>query len=762
MVPWLPTVVTQPVMPSDCTLHFIRMSPDFSSFLAHSLTSTISPALSFLVVSFSLRVASLAPPPSSSKDSVKMVSFTTLKRLPPSSRNTVPWLPANVIQPSMSSFITLALTRRTSTVSSFVGPSKISTTSPSSSLRKVLPSLMLMSVVMTVSLDTFMNTRMRFMNFSLEMASSPSSSKLAKTLPRSSSVNSASSSSCSSALTSSLPSSSFASGLDFSCLGIFSHLLKKARNSDSSILPSLLLSMSLNMPSPLSLFTRLWFLMVSKARFSSAKSSSLSLILASSRKRVARLEARAKRGSKRAILSSRAFISPASQAVRSASQPSARAATSCLALAADSLASLMASLTSSASLIISVDTMVLPLLSSGLACSSALSTSSPAPFTSLEASSIRPCSSALSLASSFSLASLAAFLSPSLIFSRAMPTATFNRWNIGFLTPFSPSSTKTLNRASTAVFEMAKSNSPLAYFLISFRLRIPSLSPSYLSKVASAFSTFFRASAFLMDFSRASLQVASVASVPRVHSLMRCSSLARFVLASDGGWPGRSGAFISWPLERMKSVQAFILSLASWPASSTALAVALTSSSSSSLSPEKGAASSSSVLAASSAAATRPSNSLSSSSIRFSCSLICSTRCFACSMPCSTSCCMRSFWEPQASSSFVFTSSSSFWCSSKVSGVVMRTFWITLRMLRIARCSSCSLFTSSMRFCCSSMRFLLASSSFFLLSSSCRRCSSCCCTCWSLLISSNFLMFSSCCLFFSSSCCFIAMLYCCC
>mmetsp|Transcript_6793 Transcript_6793/g.8773 ORF Transcript_6793/g.8773 Transcript_6793/m.8773 type:complete len:238 (+) Transcript_6793:295-1008(+) len=235
-------------MPSDLTLHFIRMRPDLSSFRAHSLTSTISPSFSFLVVSFNFRVASFEPPPSSSKDSVRMVSLTTLNKLPPSSRKTVPWLPASVIQPSSSSFMTFAFTLNTSTVSSFVGPSRISTTSPTSSLLKVLLSLMLMPVVMTVSLDTFMKVRMTFTNLSLLMDSSPSSSKPAKTLARSSSASSASSPS----LSSSLPSSSL-SALGF--LGIFSHLLKKAKNSDSSILPSLLVSMSVNICSLVSLLT---------------------------------------------------------------------------------------------------------------------------------------------------------------------------------------------------------------------------------------------------------------------------------------------------------------------------------------------------------------------------------------------------------------------------------------------------------------------------------------------------------------------------
>merc|ERR1739844_382601 len=71
-VPWLPMVVTQPTTPSDCTLHFILIRPDFSSFRAHSRTSTISLTFNFLVVSLSFRETSFAPLPSRVNDSVRM------------------------------------------------------------------------------------------------------------------------------------------------------------------------------------------------------------------------------------------------------------------------------------------------------------------------------------------------------------------------------------------------------------------------------------------------------------------------------------------------------------------------------------------------------------------------------------------------------------------------------------------------------------------------------------------------------------------
>mmetsp|Transcript_113 Transcript_113/g.352 ORF Transcript_113/g.352 Transcript_113/m.352 type:complete len:405 (-) Transcript_113:275-1489(-) len=378
-----------------------------------------------------------------------------------------------------------------------------------------------------------------------------------------------------------------------------------------------------------------------------------------------------------------------------------------------------------------------------------------------------------------------------------MPTATLNLWKRSFFTPFSPSSTKTLKIASMALLGTTKSNSPLAYLSASLRLSIPSLSASYLSKRALVRSSFFRASAFFTALSFNALELASMASVPRVHSLILCRSFASVCFVSEEGWPGTSWVLISGPFERMKSVHAFILSLASWPASSTAFAVARISSSLKSLSPESGSASSLSVLAAPSASVTSLSSSAKSCSARswaslrflsisslcsstlFCCSLISSMRCLACSSPWSASCLILDAWVAQLSSSFCNTSSSSLFSSSKFSGLAERTRWRTRRMLSAARCSSrfcaascsrralssswrflsssCCRLTSSIRFLCSSRRLWLASSSFFLLSSSCCRCSSCCCRCCCLLISSSFFRLSICCCFFISSCCFAAI-----
>merc|ERR1719512_501673 len=68
-VPWFPVEVTQPTAPVLLTRTFMRMSPDLSSFLGHSSTSTTSPTFNFASFFGSL------PPPPNSKESVRRVSF---------------------------------------------------------------------------------------------------------------------------------------------------------------------------------------------------------------------------------------------------------------------------------------------------------------------------------------------------------------------------------------------------------------------------------------------------------------------------------------------------------------------------------------------------------------------------------------------------------------------------------------------------------------------------------------------------------------
>mmetsp|Transcript_68752 Transcript_68752/g.123917 ORF Transcript_68752/g.123917 Transcript_68752/m.123917 type:complete len:220 (+) Transcript_68752:465-1124(+) len=114
-----------------------------------------------------------------------MVSLTTLKMFPPSCKKTVPWLPEIVTKPSASSFIALPFTRMISTSPSATGWPRSSITSPTSSLRKGLLSLMLTPSVMTVPLTTFMKQRRRATNLSLLSVASDSA-HFAKTLSSSS------------------------------------------------------------------------------------------------------------------------------------------------------------------------------------------------------------------------------------------------------------------------------------------------------------------------------------------------------------------------------------------------------------------------------------------------------------------------------------------------------------------------------------------------------------------------------------------------
>mmetsp|Transcript_60458 Transcript_60458/g.158473 ORF Transcript_60458/g.158473 Transcript_60458/m.158473 type:complete len:403 (-) Transcript_60458:1196-2404(-) len=124
-----------------------------------------------------------------------MVSFTTLNWDPPSSRNSVPWLPATVAQPSRSSLKALHRTRITPAESSRSGPSKTSTTSLVSSLRTKLLSLMLLASVMAVSLMTLKNNRTNLKKASRVIEVSPSSRQLENILAMPSDGSSATSNS---------------------------------------------------------------------------------------------------------------------------------------------------------------------------------------------------------------------------------------------------------------------------------------------------------------------------------------------------------------------------------------------------------------------------------------------------------------------------------------------------------------------------------------------------------------------------------------
>mmetsp|Transcript_41424 Transcript_41424/g.104052 ORF Transcript_41424/g.104052 Transcript_41424/m.104052 type:complete len:361 (-) Transcript_41424:750-1832(-) len=358
----------------------MRMSPDFSSFLAHTRTSTISPTLSLRVVSRTF-LAAPEVAPSSSKHSVKMVSVTTLKTLPPSSRKVVPWFPEIVIQPSRSSCLAVAKTRITLTTSSSIGPRWISTTSPMSSRRSILLSLMLAPEVRTESFATFMKTRTKLMNLSLGIMPSSSSSRAAKSCVRPSSEGGSSGAAAAASSSPSLAAS-------FSALGSFSQSLKKASHSDSPILPSLSASIAAKSSSFVKSLARWWYLSILTTDFSKASISSCSFLLASSRNLAQREAAFCSLASKRFILNSSFFCSLVNHNFSSCSQPSVSWTTSFLASAASSRASLTSSSSSSANFVISLESMPFAFGWSPKASVSALETLPSADSTSFAASLI--------------------------------------------------------------------------------------------------------------------------------------------------------------------------------------------------------------------------------------------------------------------------------------------------------------------------------------------------------------------------------------
>mmetsp|Transcript_26421 Transcript_26421/g.78747 ORF Transcript_26421/g.78747 Transcript_26421/m.78747 type:complete len:328 (+) Transcript_26421:359-1342(+) len=327
-----------------------------------------------------------------------MVSLTTFQRLPPGARKLVPLLPSVVIHPSMLSVTVLARTRITSTESSFVGPSRISTTSPISRRRIDLESLMLISLVMAVSFVTFMYTRMKFSSFSLESEPADSSSRWAKTLLRSSSESSA---------TSASP----------SFLGSFSQFCTNLTNSPNAILSFLLIAASTS--SFERVFAFWWYLIVARALFSNAPTSAVSLLLPSAWSLPTVLVALVRRGSILPSFASSFLTLIPSQTARSASTPSDRASTVSFDAVTETLAfSTAASMPLTCAMI--ADDVFTP--TSGTASFSAATTSSSVSPTVFSAASILTCSASFSSSSRFSFARRSCLRTASLACSRAMPT----------------------------------------------------------------------------------------------------------------------------------------------------------------------------------------------------------------------------------------------------------------------------------------------------------------------------------------------------
>mmetsp|Transcript_132606 Transcript_132606/g.369700 ORF Transcript_132606/g.369700 Transcript_132606/m.369700 type:complete len:257 (+) Transcript_132606:538-1308(+) len=131
--------VNQPSPPLLRLRPFTRFGPSFWSAFGPSSTSRTSPSSS---------VRSLLLPVD------KLDSRVTLRRqmwcLVVSSTYAVPRLPFMVTQPSLPSFLALALTRVRVLTESSLGPSTISSVSPTSSLLSALPSVMSNVVVITM------------------------------------------------------------------------------------------------------------------------------------------------------------------------------------------------------------------------------------------------------------------------------------------------------------------------------------------------------------------------------------------------------------------------------------------------------------------------------------------------------------------------------------------------------------------------------------------------------------------------------------
>mmetsp|Transcript_66652 Transcript_66652/g.168012 ORF Transcript_66652/g.168012 Transcript_66652/m.168012 type:complete len:405 (-) Transcript_66652:1472-2686(-) len=401
-----------------------------------------------------------------------MVSLTTLNKEPPSRRKIVPWLPATVAQPSMSSRMALQRTLMTSAVSSLKGPSSTSTTSFNSSRRNVLLSLIFLLSVMAVSFTTLWYNLTNLRKASLDNLSHPSSRKPGKSLLNASSGNSTTSAgagsrafgidgelpsaaaspespplplassdfgsawSLSPALLPSSGATSTSSGLlslKSRSLSSFSAPSKKATNSSSSISPSLPLSNSLNKPSLLRFFSLWLYRITLKAPILNFSSSAPRFLPACSRKRVERFVARDNRPSILPILISSCFASVPKKVFKSltkrSSMPSLRASICLRASATEVFASLMTSSVSSARATMLGAGIVLAFTCKGWTCFSALLTSWSASSTAFAASLTLPKRSAFMSVSTDSFSSRSARRLISRSRSRAVPIATRSHWN---------------------------------------------------------------------------------------------------------------------------------------------------------------------------------------------------------------------------------------------------------------------------------------------------------------------------------------------
>mmetsp|Transcript_80530 Transcript_80530/g.193157 ORF Transcript_80530/g.193157 Transcript_80530/m.193157 type:complete len:415 (+) Transcript_80530:195-1439(+) len=391
----------------------MRMSPDFSSFLIHSLTSTTSPGRSFRVLSTICLLNSFASSESISKVLVRLVSFRTFHSAPPSARCTVPWLPFRVTQPLLPSFMDRHWARIMSPSS--LGELSSSTTSPASSFvtAEASPSSARFGPwVMVVSFTTFLRLRMSISICSLVREPAFSASSASKKRPTSSSVSASAPSSASQEVR---------NATKDSLVAFSSSFFDTLRNSSSGA----------------KLFAIWCCLSVASTRFSLWSSSAASLFFASCSKCFCLRVAVAMRVLKPCNLPSSGLHVWLSQIFRSGSAPSLMPATSVRTPATCSSALLVRAATSSLLLRNSEDFRVSTLPTPSRAASTFFTASSTAS-TLPSASAIFSLSSSFMPSSSTSRASRTFLLSSSFTFSRKMPMRTLSLWKSLSGTPLAP------------------------------------------------------------------------------------------------------------------------------------------------------------------------------------------------------------------------------------------------------------------------------------------------------------------------------------
>mmetsp|Transcript_41316 Transcript_41316/g.124689 ORF Transcript_41316/g.124689 Transcript_41316/m.124689 type:complete len:464 (+) Transcript_41316:632-2023(+) len=139
--PCFDLMVNHPMAPSDTAFALARMALPVTSVRGPSMSSTTSKA-------FSLRI-SLLSEPNVSCNETSVVAYRHGFGI--DCKNSVPWFPVAVTQPTIPSLKARARTRMTPRPSSLFGPSNASTSSPTSNFRCVVLVLMSNSPVIAIS-----------------------------------------------------------------------------------------------------------------------------------------------------------------------------------------------------------------------------------------------------------------------------------------------------------------------------------------------------------------------------------------------------------------------------------------------------------------------------------------------------------------------------------------------------------------------------------------------------------------------------------